>query len=523
MAISADRPITGAATTDEGAHPTPASQSSGGKGKLGIAGHYLRYSAGNLSTMVAGLVSFPILTRLLDNTQYGILSYYDTLVLMAVAIGKLGAQHAILRFHPHDGDPRSMGAFSTNLFYVPFAISMALWLVGVVGLLLWDAARGSAHAAMLWLGLAVTPVMIFSSFIETAMRAAEHSGTVMRLRVAWRWLEVGLIVGAVVLLQPSAVAAYAGKLVAAIAMVVFFVAWMRRNLRFTRSLVDLRQTREGFIYGMPLVGNEILSVARVALDRLMIKGLLSDFSAVGVYSIGASLAVQVNVLLNVSVFETMMPMANRAYLTEGAAALRQLKARFLLPMTYAAVAGTCLLACFGSDVIVALSGSTKSASGPVFSVLGAVYALQCVLLVSGYGLLLERRSHKIMVLMAMTLVMNLVLGYWLIPRFGVMGAVYATSVGSLVYAIGHCLWIPREMLQLPDMPTVVTSTGAALACAGGAWVAGLFSLQPGWERLLVGGGAMGVAYVLGVLALDGRVRILMMSLLSWRKRPETAS
>ena len=69
MAISADRPTTAAAATGEGAHPMPASQSSGGKGKLGIAGHYLRYSAGNLSTMVAGLVSFPILTRLLDNTQ----------------------------------------------------------------------------------------------------------------------------------------------------------------------------------------------------------------------------------------------------------------------------------------------------------------------------------------------------------------------------------------------------------------------------------------------------------------------
>ena len=117
----------------------------------------------------------------------------------------------------------------------------------------------------------------------------------------------------------------------------------------------------------------------------------------------------------------------------------------------------------------------------------------------------------------------LALGYWLIPRFGVMGAVYATSVGSLVYAIGHCLWIPREMLQLPDMRTVATSTGVALGCAGGAWMAGLFSLQPGWERLLVGGGAVGVAYVLGVWALDGRLRALVMSLLLWRKRPEAAS
>ena len=44
--------------------------------KPGFATHYLRYSTGNLLVIVAGLVSFPILTRLLDNKQYGILNYY---------------------------------------------------------------------------------------------------------------------------------------------------------------------------------------------------------------------------------------------------------------------------------------------------------------------------------------------------------------------------------------------------------------------------------------------------------------
>jgi O-antigen/teichoic acid export membrane protein len=29
--------------------------------------------------LIAGFVSFPVLTRLLDNHQYGILGYYDTL------------------------------------------------------------------------------------------------------------------------------------------------------------------------------------------------------------------------------------------------------------------------------------------------------------------------------------------------------------------------------------------------------------------------------------------------------------
>ena len=72
--------------------------------KPGFATHYLRYSTGNVLVILAGLVSFPILTRLLDNTQYGILNYYDSWVLMAVAFGKLGAQHAIMRFYPHGGD-----------------------------------------------------------------------------------------------------------------------------------------------------------------------------------------------------------------------------------------------------------------------------------------------------------------------------------------------------------------------------------------------------------------------------------
>ena len=99
--------------------------------KPGFATHYLRYSTGNVLVILAGLVSFPILTRLLDNTQYGILNYYDSWVLMAVAFGKLGAQHAIMRFYPHGGDVERLRAFSTNLFYLPLAISLALWALAM--------------------------------------------------------------------------------------------------------------------------------------------------------------------------------------------------------------------------------------------------------------------------------------------------------------------------------------------------------------------------------------------------------
>lgn len=84
----------------------------------GIATHYLRYSTANVLVILAGLVSFPVMTRLLDNAQYGILGCYETWVLLAVAIGKLGAQHAILRFYPHGGDEHRLRAAWINLFYL---------------------------------------------------------------------------------------------------------------------------------------------------------------------------------------------------------------------------------------------------------------------------------------------------------------------------------------------------------------------------------------------------------------------
>ena len=48
----------------------------------GVATHSLRYVSGNVLVMIAGFVSFPIMTRLLDNGQYGILGYFDAWLLI---------------------------------------------------------------------------------------------------------------------------------------------------------------------------------------------------------------------------------------------------------------------------------------------------------------------------------------------------------------------------------------------------------------------------------------------------------
>lgn len=483
--------------------------------KPGFATHYLRYSVGNVLVIMAGLVSFPILTRLLDNTQYGILNYYDSWVLMAVAIGKLGAQHAIMRFYPHGADAERVRAFSTNLFYLPLGVSLCLWAVVCLSAVIFDMATGVRQSGMFWLAVIAAPLLVFASLSETVLRITENSQRVMLTRVGWRWLEVATMLGAVLMLQQSAYAAYTGKLLAAALIVLVYAHWVRRNLAFSRAAMDRPALREGLLYGLPLVANEIVAVAFVLLDRLMIKSLMGDFAAVGVYSVGASLAMQVNFFTSITVLEAFTPMANRLFVSEGAAAVRALKARVLVPMAYALAGIATLVWCFGTDAVIALSGHTKSASGPVFAAVGVVYAVLPILMVSGYGLLLEKRTMKVLALTSGSLAINTLLNLVWIPAYGVMGAVYATAVSSAAYAIATCAWVPRDLLKLPELRVVLTAGGMATLCVVTVGTGDLFGLAAGWPRLLVGGGATGLVYALAVMVLDPRVLAI---LFAWRRR-----
>ncbi len=477
--------------------------------KASIITHYRRYATGSVLAMLAGFISFPIMTRLLDNHEYGIFGYYDVWVLMAVAIGKLGAQHAIQRFYPHGSDGPLLTRFSTNLFYLPLAISFSIWAVVVVSLGIFDIVTGERQSAVFWMVMILSPISIFCSLSETVMRVTENSKMVMISRVGWRWLELLAMLSAVWFIARDATTAYAGKLLAAFVMLSLYVRWITRHLDFSRSAIHLPALREGLIYGLPLVLNEMIAVALVTVDRLMLKALSGEFSAVGIYSIGSALAMQVNVFTNLTVFEAFTPTANRLFVTEGPAAVRALKKRILLPMTYAAIGIATLIGCLGTDAIVALSGSGKASSGPVFSWLGIVYCLQPLLLVSGYGLLLEKRSTKVLMLMIAGLIINAALNFVWIPPFGVMGAVYSTVVSSMIIAVAHCLLVPKDLLVLPDPKGIaIALIGSALAVAAVTQTQ-LFGLPAGWPRLIGGAALIGVIYATVVFIADWRLRELL--------------
>ncbi len=479
--------------------------------------HYLRYSTANVLVLLAGMISFPALTRLLSNGQYGILGYYETWVMMAVAVAKLGAQHAIIRFYPHSGDRAQLERFATNLLLLPTLVSLVLWLVAVTVLACIGWFGGVTFSPVLWCAVLAIPLLAFASLVQMVIRASERSGLLMVTRVSWRWLELVLMLGAVIAIERSALAAYGGRILAAGIVVAFYIRWIRQHLRFSRSAVDFGEFRDALRYGLPLVASEIAAVALISIDRVMLKWMLDDYAIVGIYTIGYSLAIQVSVFMSASLSESFVPVANRMFETSGAAEVRALKDRVLLPMTYASLGIAVAIWSVGSDVLLAVSGPDKAASGPVFAWIGTMYALYPLVDIGGYGLLLRKRPMTVLAMTVIAAAINVALNLVFIPAYGLMGAVYSTAISYGLLGVAVCVLCPRDLLRLPDRRALATAGGAAALFLLVTQATDVFGITAVWPRLFATGGLWLLLYLLPVFALDGRLRRIA---LAWRSRNE---
>ena len=428
--------------------------------RAGVATHYLRYTIGNVLVMVAGFVSFPVMTRLLDTGQYGIFGYYDAWLLILAGLFKLGAQHTILRFYPHTGGPDALARFGANFVLLPFLASTALWLLAVAAYAVIVYAAPPEATEIGWIMLALLLPTIWISYAGAFAYAQERSDVSVRIVVGQRWAELVCILLIVYFIERSTLGAYAARLLVAICFALGLALWLRRRVPMHARDAQRGAYLEGLRYGLPLVANEIATNLLSFADRLMLRQMLRDFAAVGTYTIGYGLALNINNLFNFALYNAYTQVSIREYETKGPEAVVRTKRAVLHLVVYVTVAMIAGLLCVGSDVLLLMAGADKLDSVPVFVVTGIVYAVDGLFGICGAGLLLLKRSRTVLLMTLGSALLNIALNLVWIPRFGVMGAVYATALAFVALNVTRWLTCPAALRALPD--SVATLTAVAL-------------------------------------------------------------
>lgn len=476
----------------------------------GVATHFLRYSLGSVLVMLAGFVSFPVMARLLDYTQYGLLGIFDSALLLLAALFKSGGQHAVLRLYPHRGGVDALARYGANQILIPFLGSCVLWSLAMLVLAFVPQFRQYARDATTWVALASLLPTIWISMLTALLVARERSGLNVLVNVGSRWLSVAAVLGIVYFLSRTALGVYTGRLIVELLVAAGLTVWLlRQHVPMHWANRDWRSVYAGMRYGVPLMANEITAILLVSVDRLMLEGLTGSMAAVGIYNVGASLALQFSVMLHAALNLSYTQVSIRQFETEGAAAVLRTKRRILHVVVYVVAAAVAALLMVGKDGFLLLSGPSKAESVPIFVVLSLMFVVAGLFELCTSGLQLYKRSMTVFFLTLLAAVANAILNLLLIPRFGVMGAVYATLGSAAVLGIGHAMACPRNLFALPGTRATITALALGAVALVVAWSTHLLGTTTHVARLAVMGLLLSVLFAGPALALDRGLREIL--------------
>jgi O-antigen/teichoic acid export membrane protein len=472
------------------------------------------YSVASLFGVIAGLVTFPLLTRVFSVADYGIMNLVTATLTVSVALGKVGVQHSILRY---ESETRAgKGRYTLDQLYSTTQLGMLVTAV-IVMLAVLIGVRVVPHS---WLGdprvrnlFALASFLIVVQVMESAfvnfLRAELRTTLLMKYQVVKKYLGLALILFAVFVLSGTLVSFYIASVASeTLAVGALAVLLFRKGLRPLPRLSAFSAPlyRELLSFGIPMmIGYELSGIVLAVGDRYVIAGTLGE-TQLGLYGAAYNLCQYVQAVLITSVGQAIMPIYMKMWDEKGVDATSAFITRSL--RTYALLAAPVIagFASVGPELLPALASEKYASAAPIIPWVIAGMVVDGTNSMLGAGLFIHRKTRVIMGIVVGGAIVNIGLNLILVPRIGIIGAAIATLVSYTGTALSLRL-AGRRLLPVPlPWMTVVRA-----AFAAGIMFLAIRHVLPG-RRLLTAGlrPLIGAPIYLAVMTLiDADARAMM--------------
>lgn len=401
--------------------------------------HIRNYTSGGLLAALAGLVTFPILTRSLSVEDYGLIGLITGTLTMFVAVGKLGIQHSIIRYFVQiragDGGFDRYQLTSTTLLTALLTglASVAVWVLASAWVLPAFMQTDGLMPMFAVAGLLLLLRLLVSmpiNFLRADQRSARAASYQIIQRYAQLLFILALLLTGRVSLLNVLIALVVSELIAC--SLIFFAA---------RDLIDWRPgsfsgplVRSLLVYGFPLMVLETVGQVLRLADRYIIESV-HGADALGQYAASYNLSAYLQIIIASGVVQAVRPMYTQLWETEGEAATQ----RFLADgFRYFAAFGLPLItifSCVAPDLLTFLAGDKYRQGTLIIPLISFSLLIEGALMFVAAGLYLSRRTTLLMYCGLAAVALNIVLNLLMVPVFGLLGAAAVTVVSYLVFGI----------------------------------------------------------------------------------------
>ncbi len=421
------------------------------------------YLPANIVQGIVGLLTIVVFTRLLTPEQYGLYALGFSVMSLVHTLGFTWLESAMARFFAAEQNSGRL-ADHFRTIYRGFAVMGLIFMpLCAVGLWLWPANMALKMAIGAGLGAIIGRCLI--KLVQERRRAAGEVVSASALDVCQT--AGGFALGA--LFAVLGMGGAAPLMGAGLAALLCLPPVLPKELNFLKGgHFDGRRLRMYAGYGLPISASLVLALALATTDRFLIAYYL-DTGSVGAYHAAYSLANRTLDVIFLWLGAAGGPALVMALERGGRPAMQDAareQASTLLLIALPAAAGLALVARPLSDILVGQDLREAAAQVTPWIAVGGFFA-GITTYYFHQAFTLARRTKLLLGAMAYPALANVALNVVLVPRFGVIGAAWATAASYGLGAVAS--WaLGRRAGAMPIPWDNVVKCGVSTALMAGA-------------------------------------------------------
>jgi O-antigen/teichoic acid export membrane protein len=470
------------------------------------------YMVGLLCNACIGLISFPIFTRVLPISEYGVMDLGTRLLLMLTIASKLGLQNASLRFYNRERFAADLGAarsYYSTLFFGMLGTSCCVLLAASLLVSFVPTSMLGSLSGLVYLILGLVVLRAMGSVLWGFLRIEQRTKTFNVLTVCTRATTVAAICSFLPFIGHSARTYFTGTLLVESGLVIGLTIWLvsRGVLAPRHFTLDLLRAAIG--YGTPLVLYELAYAVLVSADRFLVRHYVGA-EALGFYSVAYGLANNVNEFLVAPLGLALIPIYMKIWNSDGAEKTSAFLTTAFNIFMLAGVGVLAAIAAAGHSIVVFLASEKYAGADRLIPVILAGLLVYGANVFVAAGLLIHKRTTQMSGMLVIAAAFNIGLNCLLLPRMGLMGGALATLLSYLV-CIAMLATASNRVLPLH---IGLLSCGKYLFSGVLAWLAGSqIALPTPLGDLLARSAIVFVIYLSSLYLLDERTRSAVQSIL----------
>lgn len=405
-----------------------------------ILGHVRNYASAGVVSALVGVLSFPILTRNLSVDDYGIIGLITASTTLAVAFGKLGIQHAIVRFYAeamYNNRGSNLLSFHTTvitLFSILSLITFTAWIIAGS----WVVPRFIEHPNIATYFLIVSLFIVLrmiGSVTWNMLRARQHSADVSRSTITGRLTYLVLLLLLMVTGYINLYWLLVIFVLAELAAVIYATQKYKAYFSFSMPEYSAPLSSRLIRFGLPLMVLESLSLILRLIDRYMIGSVLGERD-LGLYAASYNLSSYVEIVITASLAAAIRPMYTQIWEADGTEATRRFLSQSLHIYLMIGIPFTVIFIMLAPDLLVFLASDRYGSGVSIIPYIATVILFDGALIFLSAGMYFLGSTNTLLVWGVVAGIVNATGNFFVIPRFGIEGAAAVTMFAFFIFCGG---------------------------------------------------------------------------------------